>query len=400
MSLSRRLGRRLIMKRQISIVMGANWGDEGKGSVTAKLADREGAIVVLCNGGPQRGHASSNGKVSHTFHHFGSGTLNRKPTVLAREFMVNPMAFVEEWNELKEKGFEPSVYGENPLVTFPHDMLFNQHLERLRGGERHGSCGMGIWATQCRANENFGLRLEDFRHIEKSEFDRIWRKLIDFYKDKLDFSSMKFLEDPNFKDHYWQDLQHTLKCVPLVDKFGIFDVSKDIVFEMGQGLELDMNRKDNMPHISGSDVGVDVPLRFLERNELKGKAEVTSYFVTRPYVTRHGAGPLKYECAKEDLFYADDLTNVPNEWQGPQRYARIDVNRLIRNIHMEKRAEVKRALVITHVDETFGQVLYVEDGKDVDRNMNVFAENMRHHVDGVFASDSDSSLDPLRSVWT
>ena len=62
----------------VSIVIGANYGDEGKGVITDALASRRPeSIVVLTNGGAQRGHtvvSPFTGK-PHTFHHFGSGTF-------------------------------------------------------------------------------------------------------------------------------------------------------------------------------------------------------------------------------------------------------------------------------------------------------------------------------------
>ena len=77
----------------IEAVIGANYGDEGKGLFTEYLCrNRPSPIVVLSNGGSQRGHTVSNHETSirHVFHHFGSGTLLGVPSVYSKTFLLNP----------------------------------------------------------------------------------------------------------------------------------------------------------------------------------------------------------------------------------------------------------------------------------------------------------------------
>ena len=68
------------MTKQVRIIMGANYGDEGKGLlvdyfVKSALAMGESCIVVCSNGGSQRGHTVVSDGIRHVFHHFDSGTL-------------------------------------------------------------------------------------------------------------------------------------------------------------------------------------------------------------------------------------------------------------------------------------------------------------------------------------
>lgn len=91
------------MDREIKVVIGASYGDEGKGFMTdyfCKKADKP-CITVLHNGGSQRGHTviSPDGR-RHVFHHFGSGTFNGSDTYFADSFIVNPMVFAQEYKEL------------------------------------------------------------------------------------------------------------------------------------------------------------------------------------------------------------------------------------------------------------------------------------------------------------
>ena len=112
--------------KDIKIVIGANFGDEGKGKLTDYYTkDKDNCIVVCSNGGAQRGHTvlKPDG-TRHVFHHFGSGTLNGADTYLPGDFILNPLVFREEWEELKKLGWEPHVYvHEKCMITNPFDMM-------------------------------------------------------------------------------------------------------------------------------------------------------------------------------------------------------------------------------------------------------------------------------------
>ena len=74
-------------------------------------------------------------------------------TYLAGEFILNPILFCREWDELEKLGVNPKVYiNKNCRITTPYDMMLNQILERHRGDNRHGSCGIGINETIERYN--------------------------------------------------------------------------------------------------------------------------------------------------------------------------------------------------------------------------------------------------------
>ena len=99
----------------IKVVVGANFGDEGKGLMTDCFCHQssvkgEKCLVVLHNGGAQRGHTvvtPEGGR--HVFHHFGSGTFVGADTYLSEDFILNPMVFRQEWEELKTLGVSPKV---------------------------------------------------------------------------------------------------------------------------------------------------------------------------------------------------------------------------------------------------------------------------------------------------
>ena len=135
--------------KDIRIVCGANFGDEGKGLMTDYFSQKPNSIVVCSNGGAQRGHTvTTPDAIRHVFHHFGSGTFNRASTYLSEDFIVNPIIFKQEYDELMKLNYIPNTYiNQNCMVTTPFDMMANQIIEESRGKNKHGSCGLGIFET-------------------------------------------------------------------------------------------------------------------------------------------------------------------------------------------------------------------------------------------------------------
>ena len=79
-------------KKNIKIVIGANYGDEGKGSCVNHLS-KSNSLVIRTNGGPQMGHTVYHDKKKHVFSNFASGTLKGAKTYIAGTAIVTPMTF-------------------------------------------------------------------------------------------------------------------------------------------------------------------------------------------------------------------------------------------------------------------------------------------------------------------
>jgi adenylosuccinate synthase len=92
---------------RVDVVIGAAYGDEGKGHVASCLASPE-SIVVRFNGGCQAGHTVySKSGVRRVFSHFGSGTMTGARTYLSKHFVCNPILFLAELKDLIP--FKPNV---------------------------------------------------------------------------------------------------------------------------------------------------------------------------------------------------------------------------------------------------------------------------------------------------
>jgi adenylosuccinate synthase len=138
-----------------------------------------------------------------------------------------------------------------------------------------------------------------------------------------------------------------------------------VIFEGAQGLQLDPDY-GVMPHVTPSHTGLKnvVPLaREMAIDEL----EVT--YVTRCYLTRHGAGPLPFECSKPYPGIVDE-TNLPHTFQGELRFAPLNIDMLKEVItkdlkHAEGKIPVTVTLAVTCLDQVGDAPLhYVLDGQE------------------------------------
>lgn len=333
--------------KNVKIVIGANFGDEGKGLMTDYFTSGPNDIVVLSNGGAQRGHTvtKTNG-IRHVFHHFGSGTFNGAATYFPREFILNPMVFRQEYEELSRLGYYPVSYGGiGSMVTTPWDMLANQIIESSRGKDKHGSCGMGIYETIQR--ENSGVKSDDYEGILSYYNARFEELEIHLSSEQQELFCSKGL-----LAHYKDDVEF-MKChvQPLTDND--LNSFQTIVFENAQGLMLDQNNKDYFPHLTPSNTGIKNPKAIIERVGWTEPLDIEVCYVTRTYLTRHGAGYLPRECKKEDI-NPDmiDETNVPNPHQDSLRYGMLDLCELYeRCINDLAGWKVKKSFAVTHNNE-------------------------------------------------
>ena len=336
-------------------VIGANYGDEGKGLITDYLCRQvENPLVIRFNGGAQAGHTVETPEgVRHIHSHFGSGTLAGAPTYLSKHFVVNPILFNREYDVLVEKGIVPKVYVHpDCLVTTPFDMMINQATEKARKGDRHGSCGYGVFETINRnAHQHFTLVewwKNDFRSCLKLIRDewlpnRLRELRLNSYNLDPSYKDDALIE--KFLDDCWLFLERTR-----ADTLNPERASKrTIIFEGAQGLTLDQNNINDFPYLTPSNTGIRNVLELAENMKV---TEIEAHYVSRTYLTRHGPGPLPNERDME----LTCQTNKFNEWQGKLRYAPLDIEALLTRVnedvnkHTHEKIKVYPNISFTHCD--------------------------------------------------
>lgn len=352
--------------RTASVVIGACFGDEGKGLMTDYLAG-EADLVVRFNGGSQAGHTVITPEgLRHVFSHFGSGTLRGAPTFLSPYFVCNPVLFRQEREELLKLGVTPSVcISRRSKMTTPWDMMLNQFAEQARGENRHGSVGVGFGETIERCLRARFDTLHGFfagRILSTWQTDLLNRIRNEWVPQraadlgiKLSEEQLALVHDDGVFESFKDDLVYLFEHTERKMDEAVLAGARSIVFEGAQGLMLDQDA-GHFPHVTRSHTGL------ANAEHLARLADIESldvHYVTRCYLTRHGAGPLKNEIGT-DLNGLTCETNVPNEWQGTMRYAPFDaheVGRFIRNDYRLRMIRVRPHITMTCCDQMDAQVV-------------------------------------------
>lgn len=347
-----------MVNKKALIIVGLNYGDEGKGLSTDYLCrDSENAIVVRYNGGHQAGHCVvSNKGERHVFSNFGSGTLRYIPTYWSSFCTFSPSHFIEELSLLK---VTPKIYVDlNCPVTTHYDVLFNRALEATRGHLRYGSCGIGYGATIDR-NKNNGYSLL-FRDLLQSNYDEKLLKIKSYYRKKVNIeTAFNFDSFSSEEDFLFEKSIKTINkfvsegiIIPTCEEkiLGEGATWKTYIFEGAQGVLLDQNY-GMKPYITKSNTTSKNAHVLIERQK-NTKFDKAVYYVTRAYLTRHGGGPFRLQDAGFNLCNNFNETNVNNDYQGEFKcnYLDLDLLNFALNIDMNYSSQIDKNLIITCLD--------------------------------------------------
>lgn len=376
------------------VVIGKNFGDEGKGLVTASLSlSYKNPLIIKSNGGAQAGHTVESAEKNSRFihHQTGSGSEFGATTLWTETYHPDLYVLDKEITEFIESfGFIPKLFSEpNATITTIDDVIINMAIETKRNSNRHGSCGMGIYECCLRNNTGFSLTMEDIFSLSETELLNRFRNIRKDYSQKRakelgltnDDTHMALLSDDNILENYAAQIKENARFIQLTSADESFLYAFDaIIFENGQGLLLDEDNERFSPNVSASKTGLFNPMLFLKKRKLLPDEVL---YVTRPYVTRHGAGFLPCECKKDTLEGVEtDKTNISNEWQGTIRYAKHESTKdFLSPILMDLQLsdyKKKPSLVITHMDETKGLIHFNNQSLNLDAFKNMFSKDFQN----------------------
>lgn len=376
------------------VVIGAGYGDEGKGMWTDYLVrTNNNCLVVRANGGAQVGHTVVRNGERRVFSHLGSGTLQGAPTLYSKFSVVSPLVFFKEVDGRNaDIPFTVFVDGDTPVTT-PYDMLLNHVLETERGDKRHGSTGIGFGATLERMEDGVSLLYRDL----SGDKDILVKKL-----DKIRFWCWSKMSCSSLSDSVYSILNSGHDSfIEVCERFlktthrwhGRFEDFDNVVFENGQGLLLDQEY-GNFPYVTRSNTGFRNVGKILKNLKIFGKIDLDVYYLSRCYTTKHGAGPLKYEMDKIEGINFEDQTNVPNEFQGSIRLAPINYFELNKALmwdsqsHPDNAVVYKVATCCDQIDKNSNQMYINEEGY---LRSNVFYEHFMWKLNYEFNN---------RTVWS
>ena len=282
------------------IVLGAQWGDEGKGKMTDYLAENAD-VVVRFQGGNNAGHTVEVGDKQYKLHLVPSGILYKdKLNILGNGVVLDPKALFEEIKYLQ--GLGVSVTPENLIISdraqliMPYHKVMDGIKERARGKRDIGTTGKGIGPCYTDKMERSGIRVCDLMHKEVFK-----EKLSINIEDKNNIICKVYNEEPLSFDKIYNDyMEYADMLRPFVKDSSVIvynkiKENKKVLFEGAQGTLLDIDY-GTYPYVTSSSTiagGVCIGAGI-------GPTMVTNAVgIAKAYTTRVGKGPFVTELLDE-----------------------------------------------------------------------------------------------------
>ena len=152
----------------VRAIVGANWGDEGKGKITDMLA-QEADIIVRFQGGANAGHTIVNDYGKFALHTLPSGVFyNHTTSVIGNGVALNIPVFFKEYNEVVSRGVPaPKIMiSDRAQMVMPYHILFDQYEEERLGGRSFGSTKSGIAPFYSDKYAKIGFQVNELFHDE------------------------------------------------------------------------------------------------------------------------------------------------------------------------------------------------------------------------------------------
>jgi adenylosuccinate synthase len=371
---------------KLSVVIGAGFGDEGKGRTVSYLcAQAERNLVVRFNGGQQAAHTVAYNGHRHIFSQFGSGTFQGAPTFISDLCCVYPKTLVNEYNALN-KVIKPLLYiAPNTPITTPFDVHMNRrdHRDLARG-----TCGLGTGTTFQREADHYHLHFMDLYYPKVVEMKM--KAIQEYYGLPEDEALIKDI-DAFYKAIDFMNDNYIGEGAPVFEDFD------QIVFEGAQGLLLDQTI-GFFPNVTRSNTGSKNVVQLIQDLGLTYD-EYETIYVTRAYSTRHGNGPMSDE-RNLALINNEVETNVSNKYQGSFRTGLLDLDLL----HYAKQKdllayehiipEAKISLMVTCLDQ-LNEIRVIDNGREVVYSSKVFPSVIGDDYDNLYFAYGENINDVI-----
>jgi len=276
------------------VVIGAQWGDEGKGKVT-DLLSKSADVVVRYQGGVNAGHTVVVQGQTFKLHLIPSGILYPETEcIIGSGTVIDPQVLIGELDQLEQLGISTQklLISETAHVTMPYHRLIDQASEERRGNHKIGTTGRGIGPTYADKSERIGIRVVDLMDSD------ILRKQLNWtinYKNAVieKLYNLPPLDPATVIEQYLAYAErlrpHVVDC-----SLKIYDAIQqrhNILFEGAQGTLLDLDHgtypyvTSSNPVAGGACVGAGVGPTMIDR----------VIGVAKAYTTRVGEGPFPTE---------------------------------------------------------------------------------------------------------
>lgn len=278
------------------VIVGTQWGDEGKGKIVDLLAEHAD-VVIRFQGGNNAGHTMVVKGEKIISHLVPSGILQGKTCVIGNGLVVDPAVLVKEMDYLREKGVrvDPDnlIISERAQVIMPYHRRIDMARERMKGDKKIGTTGRGIGPAYEDKATRRGVRFVDL--VDPEAF----RERLGMILPEKEFYLSRFMEDaePLDRDAILAEYEgYARRLAPHVaDVSLLLDAAaragQRLMFEGAQGTHLDIDH-GTYPYVTSSNTvsanaccGSGIGPRRID--EVVG--------IVKAYTTRVGAGPFPTE---------------------------------------------------------------------------------------------------------
>ena len=279
---------------EITAIVGAQWGDEGKGKITDFFAGQSD-YVVRFHGGNNAGHTVIVDGNTYKLHLIPSGIVYGDPiSIIGNGVVVDPKALLDEIAYVIKKGIEPKLMvSDRAHVIMPYHISLDNALTNHQADLAAGSTGRGIAPVYADKMFRNGIRMIDL--LEPDVFREKLEKGYSFSK-KLIKKALDQPFDLNMDSIYKTYVQYGKKLKPYicdtsVELYSAYQSNKSILFEGAQGISLDVDH-GVYPYTTSSNtaaghISTGTGVSFRKINKIIG--------VVKAYLSRVGESPLPTE---------------------------------------------------------------------------------------------------------
>jgi adenylosuccinate synthase len=294
------------MRKQADMIVGLQWGDEGKGKIVDHMAQTHD-VVCRFAGGHNAGHTIVVGDTKYALHLIPSGVLNPKATnIIGNGVVLSPENLIDK--ELKQF---PTLKGklfisDKAHLLLPYHALIDQAKEKLRK-KAIGTTGKGIGPSYADKITRTGHRVGELHHPK-----RLAKKIMNYFEDNSVIFDLMGIEKPSedellkLLNHYKDELGvYIADTTKLVREY--LSSGKKVLLEGAQGTMLDIDH-GTYPYVTSSNTVSAGACTGLGLNP-KDIGKVTG--IAKAYCTRVGNGPFPSEDFGED---GDRMADVGHEY--------------------------------------------------------------------------------------
>lgn len=285
------------MAMKVDVLLGLQWGDEGKGKVVDVLTPRYD-VVARFQGGPNAGHTLEFEGKKYVLRSIPSGIFQHgQINVIGNGVVLDPVLFAEEAKALEESGVnlrKVLKISKKVHLILPTHRLLDAALERAKGGAKIGTTGKGIGPTYTDKVSRNGLRLGDLFHNFDAKYSAARaRHLVRLKSLDAEPQNLKELEDK------WMEALDYTKTFDIVDSEylinGYLNEGKSVLCEGAQGTMLDVDF-GSYPFVTSSNT--------ITAGACSGLGVAPNkigevYGIFKAYCTRVGSGPFPTELHDE-----------------------------------------------------------------------------------------------------